>query len=186
LRQELDSDPLEKGLTGDSSAIERRSSIVVIGCGNPLRSDDGIGCHIARELRNRWNTPAIEVIECREFAPEMADTIRAATMVIFVDAAIGGVPGEVRHHRLDGSSAQGSSTAFSHARTPDGLIALAAELYGVAPEAHLFTVCGSSFCYGESISREVTDVLPSLVAEIENLLGAAESQMPLGDPTSAR
>jgi len=146
---------------------------VLIGYGNPLRSDDGIGWRVAQELRTR-QCVGVEVIECHELAPEMADKIRVATLVIFVDAATGGFAGEVRHHRLDGSGAEKGSAPFSHVRTPRELMALAAELYGASPEAHLFTVSGTSFLIGETLSREVAQALPLVVAEIEALLSAAE------------
>jgi len=162
-------------LTREASAAGRHRHILVIGYGNPLRSDDGIGWRIAHELRGRLDTSRIEVIECHQLAPEMADKIRLATLVIFVDAALEGFPGEVRHHRLDGMNAEVPSMAFSHGRTPCALMALAADLYAASPEAHLFTVSGSLFRYGEALSREVEHVFPLVVAEIESLIGAAES-----------
>jgi hydrogenase maturation protease len=168
---------LNEDLIGGSEATERGPSIVVIGYGNPLRSDDGIGWRVVQELRTRLCTSGGEVIECHELAPEMADKIRLAALVIFVDAATGGFPGEVRHNRLGGSGAENESTAFSHARTPREVMALAAELYRASPEAHLFTVSGSSFGIGDTLSREVAQAIPLVVAKIETLLRAAESRM---------
>jgi hydrogenase maturation protease len=156
----------------DSAAAERRPRALIIGYGNPLRSDDGIGWRIVQELRSRVDASRIEVIECQQLAPEMAEQIRNAGLIIFVDAGVEGSPGEWRHQRL---RAGGSSNAFSHGPTPDALLALGADLYGAAPEAHLFTVSGSSFRYGESFSPEVTQVFPRVVAEIEELLRASGS-----------
>ncbi len=156
----------------DSAAAGRHPRVLVIGYGNPLRSDDGVGWRIVQELRSRVDASRIEVIESHQLAPEMAEQIRNAGLVVFVDAAAEGSPGEWRHHRL---RAGGSSSAFSHGPTPDALLALGADLYGVAPEAHLFTVSGSSFCYGESFSPDVTQALPLVLAEIEDLLRASGS-----------
>ena len=171
----MNSNSLKSVSIGDSATVERGASCVVIGYGNPLRSDDGVGWRIAHELRTRPGNSMVEIIECNELAPEMAERIRHAALVIFVDAAIDGLPGEVRHHRLDGFSAENSRTAFSHGRTPGALLALARHLYSQSPEAHLFTVSGSSFRYGETFSSEVARVYPLVVIEIENLLRAAES-----------
>lgn len=110
----------------------------------------------------------------------MAERIRHADLVIFVDAAIDGFPGEVRHHHLDSFSLEKSKTAFSHGQAPDALIALAWDLYCVSPEAHLFTVSGSSFRYGETFSSEVARVFPLVVSEIEKLLRAAEAGITAG------
>jgi hydrogenase maturation protease len=164
----------------DSAAVDRCPPILVIGYGNPLRSDDGIGWRVARELRARVDASRIEVIECHQLAPEMAEKIRGAVLVIFVDAAVEGFPGEVRHHRLDGLRAEGSSPQFSHGPTPAALLALAADCYGSAPEVHLFSVCGGSFEYGECFSPSVARAIPSVVAEIADLLGTAESGIPIG------
>jgi hydrogenase maturation protease len=140
--------------------------------GNPLRSDDGIGWRIVQELRNRIDDSRIELIECQQLAPEMAELLGHIGLVVFVDAAAQDSPGEWRHDRLQ---AGGSSGAFSHGSTPEALLAMSADLYGAAPEAHLFTVSGSSFCYGENLSAKVRRAFPLVVAEIENLLRARET-----------
>ena len=155
---------------GDCSADTHCSSIVVIGYGNPLRSDDGIGWRIAEVLRGRFDSSGIEVIQCHELTPEMAENMRRAALVIFMDAATDGFPGEVRQRRLSGSGMNDSSPALSHGLTPEALLALAAHLYGASPDAHLFTVCGRSFCHGENFSPEVARAFPSVVAAIEGLL----------------
>jgi hydrogenase maturation protease len=172
--------PLETDLAGDAATTDRRSSSLVIGYGNPLRSDDGVGYRVAQELRARLGNSEMEVIECLELAPEISDRIRHATLVIFVDSAIDGFPGEVRNRRLDGCSVADSSTALSHGRTPDALLALARNLYGASPEAHLFTVSGTLFRYGETFSPEVARVFPLVVGEIENLFRAAGTRIKAG------
>jgi hydrogenase maturation protease len=162
-----------------SESGERHAAIVVIGYGNPLRSDDGIGWRVAHELRSRLDTSRILVLECRQLAPELAEKLREAILVVFVDAAIEGFCGEVRHHRIDQIPAEKSRSMFSHGRTPAALLALAADLYAVAPEAHLFTVSGNSFRYGETLSPAVEGVLPSVIAEIEQLLSNIAPTTPI-------
>ncbi len=166
---------LTRDVTRDSAATEHRPPILIIGYGNPLRSDDGIGWRVAEKLQPRLNTSRVEVIKCHQLAPEMAEKLRDAALVVFVDAAVDGSPGEWDHQRL---RAANSSAVFSHGPTPAALLALAADLYGASPEVHLFTVCGSAFGYGESFSPDVDRALPSVVAEIEALLMAAESETP--------
>jgi len=159
-------------VTRDPAAAEDRPRILVIGYGNPLRSDDGIGWRVAEELQARLKTSHVEVIQCHQLEPELAEKLRDAAMVVFVDAAAEGSSGEWNHHRL---TATKSSAVFSHGPTPAALLALAADLYGASPEAHLFTVCGSSFGYGEHLSTDVKRTLPSVVTEIEALLRAADT-----------
>ena len=160
----------QRDLIRDAAAAALLPRALVIGYGNPLRSDDGIGWRVAQDLRGRVDASRIEVMECQQLTPEMAEQIRTAGLVVFVDAAAEGAPGEWRHHRL---RAEDSGNALSHGPTPAALLALAADLYGAAPEVHLFTVSGISFHYGESFSPEVTQALPRVVAEIEKLLRAS-------------
>lgn len=162
----------------DFEATQRGPRIVIVGFGNPLRSDDGIGWRVAGEFQSRMNTSRIEAIACRQLMPEMAEKIRDAALVIFVDASVDGSPGESRHHRLRAkvsSDVLSHGPTFSHGPTPAAFLALAADLYNAAPQAHLFTVCGKCFGYGEGFSPEVARALPSVVAEIEDLVKATES-----------
>lgn len=156
-------------------ATEPRRRILVIGYGNPLRSDDGVGWRIADQLPARLQGSRVEVIQCHQLAPEMADTLRDADLVVFVDAAAEGSPGEWNHERLRAATSNG---VFSHGPTAAALLALVHDLYGASPEAHLFTVCGSSFGYGECLSTDVALALPAVVAAMEALLRAAESKNP--------
>ncbi len=164
-----------RDVTRDSAATEYRPRILVIGYGNPLRSDDGIGWRVAEELQSHIESSRVEVIKCHQLAPELAEKFRDTALVVFVDAAAEGSPGVWNHQRL---CAANSSAVFSHGPTPAALLALAADIYGASPEVHLFTVCGSSFGYGECFSPDVDRALPSVVAEIEALLRAAVTATP--------
>lgn len=104
-----------RDLTRDAAAAAGLPRALVIGYGNPLRSDDGIGWRVAEELRGRVDASRIEVIECRQLTPEMAEQIRTAGLVVFVDAAAEGAPGEWRHHRL---RAEDSGTRYLTGRRP--------------------------------------------------------------------
>ena len=71
---------------------------IVLGIGNVLLKDEGIGCHIARALKET-PLPNVKVIEggtSPDVFPEDADKL------IVVDAAKGGgIPGEVYRFNLD-------------------------------------------------------------------------------------
>jgi hydrogenase maturation protease len=89
------------------------SKILVVGYGNPLRADDGLGCHVARELAHRLgNDKRVEVVPCHQLAPEIAQQIAATEFVIFIDACTEGEPGTITErtvlpetHRSAGNSA---------------------------------------------------------------------------------
>jgi hydrogenase maturation protease len=140
---------------------------LIIGYGNPMRSDDGIGWRVAEGLSPELKNPEIEVLPCHQLTPELAERISKARLVIFVDAVAGTRPGEWTCREVTPDT---EKTAFSHSASPAGLLALARTLYGAAPQAYFFTMCGKSFDHGDSLSGAVEARLPSLISEIKTMV----------------
>jgi len=73
--------------------------VKVIGCGNPLASDDGVGVRVIRELKKLALPKEVEIIEAGNDPFRLIDLIRGASTIILVDAVLGdGLPGII--HRL--------------------------------------------------------------------------------------
>ncbi len=86
--------------------------VVIIGYGNALRGDDGIGPLAARILAVQLADQPVTVIEAHQLAPEMAWIVSQAQLVVLIDAALGAPAGEIRQQRLDHDSGQ-SNMALS-------------------------------------------------------------------------
>lgn len=129
--------------------------IVAFALGNTIRADDGAGIALARGLAAL--VPGLEVIEAQELAPEHADAIGDAAGVLFLDASVVGVPGEIQASRLVPRVAR---AAILHALTPEEVLGLARAIHGSAPPAGLVTVAGREFAFGEGLSAEVEAALP--------------------------
>ena len=69
--------------------------ILILGVGNPVLSDDGVGIHVARMLRDR-GLPGVDVEELPASGLELLDVVLGYDKVVIVDAikTDGGVPGE--------------------------------------------------------------------------------------------
>src|SRR5262249_51109422 len=78
-----------------------KARLLVIGYGNELRGDDGVGPAAARAVA-AWAEPCVQAIATHQLTPELADAIAGAEEVVFVDARIGA--GEVVLHRVTPSS----------------------------------------------------------------------------------
>jgi hydrogenase maturation protease len=139
---------------------------LIIGYGNPLRSDDGVGQVVAAEIAA--GQANLSTIACHQLLPEHAEAISQAGRVIFVDAAVGSEPGKITVQPVEPCAA--GSAGRIHDFTPATLMAYAQRLYGHAPPATLVTVQGFSFAYSESLSGGMTAVLPELLARISALL----------------
>ena len=134
--------------------------VLIVGLGNPLRSDDGLGPRAAEELRQGPLPPGTEVLVQHQLTPDLAETIRHAKMVLFVDAARGEHPGEIHCQPVDPAGTNGT---FTHELTPAAVLALAKQLYGVFPQAVEISIEGASFELGERLSPRVEEKLPALV-----------------------
>jgi hydrogenase maturation protease len=141
-------------------------SKLIIGYGNLLRSDDGIGWHVAEELVEKLPSSEFEVVQSHQLMPELAEKISRSELVIFIDAVHGERPGEWACKEIRKNA---PAHTFSHASSPEGLLALAQKLYGAAPTAYLFAMCGETFEHGDRLSQTVAERLPSFVAAIRNL-----------------
>lgn len=140
---------------------------LILGYGNPMRSDDGIGWRVAEDLSSQLNSPEIEVLQCQQLTPELAERISKVKLVIFIDAVAGTRSGEWTCREVMPAT---ENAAFSHSSSPAGLLALARTLYGAAPQAYFFTMCGKSFDHGDSLSATVEARLPSLISEIKTMV----------------
>lgn len=129
---------------------------LIIGYGNPLRGDDGLGPRAADLLGG---------MVLHQLNPELAEPISRAGLVIFIDAAETGRPGEWTC--VEVRPAPSAERLFTHHLDPGALLAAARALYGRAPRALLFTMAGESFDLGEELSPAVAAALPELVKAIK-------------------
>jgi hydrogenase maturation protease len=108
---------------------------VVIGYGNPLRQDDGIGRRAAELLEARLAPGAADVTCCHQLTPELAAMLADAPIVLFLDAAVDQAPGLVAYR----SVSPDRRSSASHHLSPEHLLDLARMLNGDVPPAFLIT-----------------------------------------------
>jgi hydrogenase maturation protease len=151
--------------------------VLIIGYGNPLREDDGVGWRVVEEVeRQNGFAPSVEAVACHQLMPELAEAISRADRVIFVDAAEGDPSGAVGVQTVAAKPAQPG--AFTHHVDPAGLLAYAEMLYGRSPTAFLVTINAHQMGFGERLSPTIEAALPDLMATIEQLAAAAECLLP--------
>src|SRR5262252_5809029 len=121
--------------------------LLVIGYGNELRRDDGVGPKIANEVA-KWKLPGVQVLACQQLTPELADPIASAARVLFVDAAVG-VLGPVQLLHIEPDEI---SQVMTHATNPRSLLALARQAFGRCPPASWLTIPVEDVDFGEELS----------------------------------
>ena len=148
---------------------DAKRSLLVIGYGNTLRSDDGVGPKVAEAIAT-LNLPGVASLTCGLLTPELADPIAHAEQVVFVDAALDS-PGEVQLRKLAPAE---SSQIMAHAADPRTLLALARDVFGHAPEAWWLTIPVENIEIGEELSPSVRGGFSLAIREIKSLVALAQ------------
>lgn len=115
---------------------------LVIGYGNPLRQDDGLGWRAA-QLIEQSGAPA-EVIICHQLAPELLLQLESAPLAVFLDAALDQTPGAIQVRPVTPES----GWSRTHHLTPGQLLGLAEFIGQSSCPATLIT--GGAFETGAS------------------------------------
>lgn len=136
------------------------ASVLIVGYGNCLRSDDGLGVRAAAELSRTKPVAGTEILIRHQLTPELAETISHVEKVFFIDACRVGQPGEIRCTPVNSLH---PDVLFAHQLTPETLLSLCCELYGVRPQAFEISLCGECFELGDKLSARVAAALPDLV-----------------------
>lgn len=138
--------------------------LLVIGCGNTLRRDDGLGPRIAEAVA-ALNLPGVQTLTCHQLTPELAPAISEAQAVVFVDASVN------RNHgaKLQKLLPRKESQILAHACEPASLLALAMQLYGRQPKAWCLGVPALDLGFGEGLSSEARNGLDHAVTQIARL-----------------
>jgi hydrogenase maturation protease len=144
------------------------AGVLVVGYGNPLRSDDGIGWHAAKLLAADPRLDGVRVLTHHQLAPELAEDISRASLVVLVDASAEGDPGSVRVRKVDPRRA--APATWSHHLDPQTVAGLAEALYGVTPPMVLVSVAAASFAEGDRLSDALQQALPAVMEVVAGVV----------------
>ena len=98
----------------------------VIGIGNLLRADDGVGIHIVRILQEEMTE--VDAVDLSTANIDLLDHIRSRDRVVIIDAiTTGAEPGTI--HRLEPGGLVESNFGQSHGLNLPGILKLGEQLY---------------------------------------------------------
>lgn len=154
------------------SALPRAT--VVLGIGNELYRDDGVGVVVARELAARGLPAGVEVIEGRVGGLDLLFEMEGAARVIIVDAVdLGLAPGTVRAfapHEVDFSRLQ--AIASLHQVGLADVLELG-RLLDLTPDIQIVGIQPEEVSAGFALTAAVTAAVPEAVQAVRDLLEAA-------------
>jgi len=124
---------------------------LVIGVGNTLRRDDGLGPFIATSLPP---IPGVITLAVHQLTAELTEQLSGVDRVLFIDASM--TDEQIKLKRITERN-----VPPGHVFAPAALLALARAIHGTAPEGWLLPVPGSDFDFGEQLSSQAAAIVPT-------------------------
>lgn len=141
----------------------------VIGVGNILLGDDGIGVRVIEELESAGGIPGVELIDAGTAAFDMLDAFLRHDRIIMVDALRGGhQPGTVYVLTPQDLTARGRFEVSLHDVQVLELVELSARL-GTAPEVVIVGVEPADVSLDLELSTELAERLPHVLRVVQDL-----------------
>ena len=124
--------------TGSIAATDR-AQVLIIGVGNLLMGDEGVGIHLQRTLENDALAPGVQLLDGGTGGINLLESIARAPVVIMIDATRDGQPAGTVTQLRPACVANLPGGLSAHDFGLRDLFAAAA-LLGQFPEIHLFTI----------------------------------------------
>ena len=140
-------------------------SSLLIGWGNPLRQDDGLGWQLARQLQVQA-PPGAWIRAEHQLLPELSADLARCARVLFVDAlpTAGAALPPPSITSVAAAPGRASGAGITHHQSPAGLLQLCLALYGQQPPASLLLIPAPQLGFSDQLSaagqRQLQAALP--------------------------
>jgi len=157
------------------------SKLIVIGIGNPYRSDDAAGLIVARRLKEQ-PTNSCEVHERAGEGTALMELWKGAQRVVVIDAVeSGAVSGKI--HRLQANLEPLPAPMFRDSTHAFGLVQaveLSRALHQLPANLLIYGIEGENFEAGSEPSRAVRTAIDDLVRELRQAIDQSAGEPSIG------
>jgi hydrogenase maturation protease len=145
--------------------------VLVLGLGNPILSDDGVGIHVVQAVAARWSGNGVEFREASAGGLRLLEVIAGYNRLILVDAILtpNGAPGQI--YRLTPDDLRTSLHAGStHDLSFQGALAWGRRMGMALPPDDAITIIAVEaedvLTFGEALTPAVAAALPDAVGAV--------------------
>jgi hydrogenase maturation protease len=156
---------------------------LVIGYGNDLRGDDGLGRRAAEAVAD-WQLPGVEVLSVHQLTPELAEPLAHTDFALFLDAHPAQTDPDLRVQSVSSSR---SESGVGHSADPACLLACADHWFGRRPASWSITMPAVDFAFGAPLSpigahalAEGLRTIRALIESVQRRSGTAPACDPAG------
>jgi hydrogenase maturation protease len=158
----------------DQPTAEAPRGTVVLGVGNLLLSDEGLGVHVANRLMEMDLPPGVEVVEGGVDGLYLIDVVLRAKRLIVVDAVKGGaLPGSI--YRFGPDEFDAHPDAYTMSMHEIGILEAIriSGLVGDVPETTIIGVEPKSMEPGMELTPEIRSRIPRIIELVLQEVGSA-------------
>ncbi len=165
--------PAIETAAGQEPAPAPTSRVLVLGLGNDILTDDGVGLYVVRQLQDTLaGHPAIDVRETMEMGLALLDFMSGYHTVVIVDSiqTHRAAPGTV--HELDAAALQQLTGRTPHFVGVSETLALGRHLGLPMPQqVRIFAIeVADPFTLGTAVSPALQEALPGIVDRVSTAL----------------
>jgi len=152
--------------TADSQggATSSPQKIVILGVGNLLLSDEGVGVHVANELMKMYLPSEVSVVEGGTDGFRLLNVITEADRLIVIDAVKGDAdPGSI--YRFDIDDVRNCPSGFKTSVHQIGILEVIdlSELIGKKPHTTIIGIEPKSLEMGMELTPEIKSKIPRVI-----------------------
>ena len=122
--------------------------IVIIGYGNQLRSDDGVGIWVAQALQS-MELEQVKSLAVHQLTPELADILANVDLAIFIDACLTTHSTQVELELITPNS---DHIITTHTGNPPALLTFTQAVYGCSPRSWWVKIPAVNVDFGHKFS----------------------------------
>jgi hydrogenase maturation protease len=146
--------------------------IAIVGIGNLLLKDEGIGIHIAHALQKMTLPSGVEAIDGGT-SPELMPYITGAARLVVIDAMeTGDEPGSVYRLRLDELNIEAARIASTHEINLIAELKLMRLMGKAMPETTIIGIQPAEISWGTELSPQLEVKIPEIVRLVLREIGA--------------
>jgi hydrogenase maturation protease len=158
--------------------------VLVLGIGNVLNTDEGVGVHAVRKLRQEFAeleaaVAGVELQDGGTLGLSLLPLVEEATHLLLLDAVdVGEPPGTLVELEKEQIPYQGSMKLSQHQVTFQEVLGLALIRQKLPEHLHLIGIQPASLAIGVDLSPEVQAVLPQMLKRATRVLSAWGVKLP--------
>ncbi len=150
----------------------KQNKFLIIGYGNTLRSDDGVGQIVVEKIKT-WTSPRVKCISQHQLTPELVEKIAIFPNIIFIDACMNN-DDEVRAILLPRFKINNKNEYDGHYCIPEYLLYLTQLIYHKSPKSWLITIPVNNLDLGEKLSELAKKGIPITLKIVKQIINKIE------------